>query len=201
VLRDCTNCYIGGRRPDVLQLRRHTLGPGGDGVIFAFFGVPGAGKTTLCNRFGALHGLPAIDTDAFMLPAERAAAAGGWYTQQMRLANIDRYTAHLRQTLPPDGHAALADGLPAEAARRYLLSRFPNGGLLLVLVETPRAIWESRLRERRDNPVELDTAAADAYIAQHWQPPLLPHERIENAGDSAAVDAQLRALFARWTSR
>jgi shikimate kinase len=166
-------------------------------MIFAFFGVPGAGKTTLCRRFGELNGVTALDTDRFMTDEERAAAAGGWYTQAMRLANIDRYSAALRAGLAEVPHIALADGLPAEEARHYLMEQFPEGEVVLVLVETPRALWEERLQRRRENAVELDIAAADGYIAQHWQPPLLPHERIENGPDGAAVDRELRELFQR----
>lgn len=177
---------------------RPANGERGKEVIFAFFGVPGAGKTTLCRRFGELTGVPAIDTDAFMTERERRAAETGRYTQEMRLANIARYAAHLRATVPPGGHAALADGLPAEEARRYLVAQFPPGEVVLVHVETPRPLWEQRLRARRENAVNLDIAAAEAYIARHWEEPRLPHEQIVNGDDPAAVDAQLLALWRRY---
>ena len=169
-------------------------------MIFAFFGIPGAGKSTLCRRFGEVNRLPAIDTDGFMTDDERAAAAGGWYTQAMRLANIDRYAAELRARLLATPHIAIADGLPAEEARQYLVQQFPPGKVVLVLVETPRALWEERLQARRENAVDLDIAAAEGYIAQHWQPPLLPHERIENSADDADLVRQLHDLFHRHVS-
>lgn len=169
-------------------------------MIFAFFGVPGVGKTTLCRRFGELAGVPALDTDLFMTPVEREAVRSGTYTQAMRLVNIRRYAANLRDTVPPNGHAALADGLPTEDARRFLLEQFQPGSVVLVLVTAGRALWERRLGARSDNPVSIDVAGADAYVARHWQEPSLPHERVENGEDAAAVDAALLDLFRRYAT-
>jgi len=127
-------------------------------VIFAFFGHPGAGKTTLTLRFAGLHGIPGIDTDRFMTTAERAAVPVGRYTQAMRLDNIRRYCEHLHATVPPGGHAALADGLPNEEARRFLLAQFPPGEAVLVLVHTERSLWERWLAARAGNPVAVGLA-------------------------------------------
>ena len=88
-------------------------------IVFAFFGFPGAGKSTLCRRFGELHGIPAIDTDTFMTAEEVAAVEAGGYTQDMRLANIRRYCAHVRQLLldAPAVARRLAAGPPARQPR------------------------------------------------------------------------------------
>jgi hypothetical protein len=166
-------------------------------VIFMFFGHPGAGKTTLVRRFGELHGVPAIDTDVFMTPEEREAAASGRYTQEMRLANIGRYCDVVQQDPQRPPHVALADGLPNDAARRFLLARFPEGAVRLVLVRTERDLWEERLSGRGENPVNISLEEADAYVRANWEPVAadLPHTVVENVDDPAAVDAQLRAVF------
>ncbi|MFN8559028.1 MAG: hypothetical protein U0531_17365 [Dehalococcoidia bacterium] len=94
---------------------------------------------------------------------------------------------------------ALADGLPTDAARRLVLAAFPPGAVVLVLVETPPELWVARLARREGNLVDIDLAGAEAYVRDHWQSVAadLPHERVENGDDPAAVDAALRALYRR----
>ncbi len=168
-------------------------------IVFAFFGHPGAGKSTLCRRFGELHGIPATDTDLFMTPAERAAVEDGRYTQAMRLANIRRYCDHIQSLLETQPHVALADGLPNEEARRFLRDQLPDASVVFVLIRAPRALWEERLRARAGSPVTIDVAAADAYIRANWEdvPLSWPHEEVENGTDSGATDAALTALYRR----
>jgi adenylate kinase family enzyme len=167
-----------------------------------FFGHPGAGKTTLCHRFGEIHGVPGLDTDRFMTDEERDAVLEGRYTQAMRLANIGRYCDYVKSDEAGGSVVALADGLPNNAAREFLLQQFPADTVVLVLVHTPRPLWEERLAKRRDNLVDIDIAGAEAYIRDNWEPvaPRLPHETIENGADSAAIDVRLRDLYRRYVS-
>jgi predicted kinase len=164
-------------------------------MIFMFFGHPGAGKTTLARRFAELHGCVDVDTDHFMTAEERQAVRDGAYTQAMRLANIERYCAAVRRDYP-GVDVALADGLPNDAARRFLLAQFPPGEVALVLVQTERDLWECRLAARSDNPVAVTITEADAYIQSAWEPvdAAIPHAVIDNLDDAAAVEAQLHAL-------
>jgi len=168
-------------------------------LVFSFFGHPGAGKSTLCRRFGDMFGLPALDTDAFMTPEEIAAVESGRYTQAMRLANIERYAARTRELLAEHQAVALADGLPNAEARDRLRALLPGAEVVFVLVQAPPALWRRRLSRRGANAVRVGIAEAEAYVRGHWQP--LPaafaHEVIENGDDAAAVDAALRALWQR----
>ncbi len=168
-------------------------------VVFAFFGYPGAGKSTLCARFGELNDVPSIDTDALMTADERLAAEAGRYTQAMRLANIVRYGARVRELLRTQECVALADGLPNAAARDCLRRELPGATVVFVLVRTPRELWEQRLSARAGAPVSIGVPAADAYIGQHWEelPAGWEHEAVDNGADAGATDAALSALFLR----
>jgi hypothetical protein len=118
----------------------------------------------------------------------------------MRHANILRYCAHVKSGAAGSQPIALADGLPTNAARRLLLEQFPKGQVVLVLVETPRALWEQRLTARTGNLVDIDLAGAEAYIRANWDPvpDWLPHEIVENGPDIAATDTRLGAIFHRY---
>lgn len=170
-------------------------------MIFMFFGHPGAGKSTLAERFGQINGVTSIDTDLFMTPDERQAVIEGRYTQQMRLANIRRYCDHVRPIVSAGGHVALADGLPNAEARAFLHGQFPPGTVVFVLVTTPRGLWERRLRDRQGSPVPIGVEAAEAYIKANWEPmgSDFTHEEVVNGEDDAAIDARLRAIFKRHT--
>jgi hypothetical protein len=150
-----------------------------------------------------LNGCPGIDTDGFMTAEEIAAVRAGRYTQQMRLANIRRYCAHARTDPSCSPHAALADGLPTNEARHFVLDQFPPGEAALVLVSVPRLLWEERLARRAGNVVDVGVHEAEAYIAEHWQEPSpdLHVYTVENSDDAEAVDSRLRALFVELTGR
>jgi gluconate kinase len=166
-------------------------------LLFAFFGYPGAGKTTLVRRFAEMHGMPGIDTDRFMTPADRAAVVEGRYTQEMRLANIARYCAYLRSALPPTEHAALADGLPNNAARRFLREQFPPETVQFVLVQTEPGLWRRRLAERSGNLVPVGVADALAYIHANWEPVAtdLNCSVVDNVEDGTNVALRLEEIF------
>lgn len=171
----------------------------GHKVVFAFCGHPGAGKSTLCRRFGELQGLPWLDTDTCMTADEIAAIQTGRYTQAMRLANIERYATRVRELLASSPAVAIADGLPNDEARAFLRSELPEAEVVFVLVETPRALWEARLARRSGSPVSIDVAAADAYVRENWHEPdaAFGHEVIANGEDIATVDEALRFLWRR----
>ncbi len=168
-------------------------------VVFAFFGHPGAGKSTLCSRFCELHGVPAFDTDSFMTAAEVEAIGAGRYTQERRLANIRRYAARARELLETNRCVALADGLPNDEARRFLRDSLPDARVVFVLVRAPRDLWTRRLEARRGSPVSIGVAEAEAYVAENWEEPpgSFEFEVVENGEDAPAVDSALRRLYRR----
>jgi broad-specificity NMP kinase len=175
----------------------------GRGVVFAFFGIPGAGKSTLCRRFGEVCGVPAIDTDIFMTPEEVVAVQEGRYTQAMRLANIERYAAEVCRLLTDGAKAvAIADGLPNDEARAFLQESLPDASVVFVLVKTPRVLWEARLSDRGDSAVQIGIIEADAYTRENWKAPSagFKHEVIENCEDLTALDSTLRGLHRRFAS-
>lgn len=169
-------------------------------TVFAFFGHPGAGKSTICRRFGEINMVRAIDTDEFMTAREIGAVETGRYTQAMRLANIRRYCRHVSSLLRSQPCVALADGLPNAAARELLRQQLPDATVVYVLVQTPRELWAQRLSQREANAVDVGIAAAEAYVRDHWEEagPSFEHETVENGSDQDAVDGALAGLYRRY---
>lgn len=168
-------------------------------MLFMFFGHPGAGKSTLAERFGLLHAIRSIDTDHLMTDEERNAVLEGRYTQSMRLANIRRYCDHVRPAVDAGEDIALADGLPNAEARAFLRDRFPPGVVVFVLVTAPPKLWKQRLAARQGSPVPIGVEGAEAYIAEHWQPvdPAFAHETVVNGDNLSAIDDRLREIYRR----
>jgi adenylate kinase family enzyme len=168
-------------------------------TVFAFFGVPGAGKSTLCRRFGEMHAIPWLDTDTCMTAEEVAAIEAGRYTQAMRLSNIARYTARVRDLLATHPAAAIADGLPNDEARAFLRASLADVQVVFILVKVPPELWEARLSDRVNSPVRIDVAAAEHYVRENWREPApgIGHVVLENADEPATVDEALRAIWLR----
>lgn len=156
------------------------------------FGHPGAGKSyageVLAHRFG-YH---LFDGDT-ALPEEMKDALKREepITELMRDRFADAMLRRLKELEKQYDRVALAQTFIKERMRARVLEVFPD--TVFFLINTPVDVRETRLRKRKDYP--LDVSYARSMVAQ-FDPPDVPHTVVDNATDgNEALIAQFAAII------
>lgn len=161
-------------------------------MIFWFFGKPGSGKDFCAELLARARGIPHIDADTLLLPADRDALLSGTFTPAMRHAKIRRVAAEAHRLLGGAPHVTVADSLPDHASRQLVRAVFP-GNVLLIHVVVGEEERRRRLRERTGHFFAEEVA--EGWVRTNWEPVAVPHVTLDNNRPPDAVLADLLALF------
>lgn len=191
--------------------------------VVAVTGGIGAGKTTVCKRFAARHGIRVIDADVVarevVTPGEPALAdivaafgsgvldAGGALDRARMRAVVFADPAR-RQQLEAILHPRIRARMRAEIAAvdaPYCLVGIPllaEGGRgdyidRILVVDCPEALQTARVAAR-DHLTEAEVAAIMRTQATRDERLRLADDVVLNDGDAAALDARVDALHAHY---
>lgn len=162
-------------------------------MIYWFFGYPGVGKDFCAQTLGRLLACPYIDADDYLLEADLQVLKAGNFTVQQRLDKLERISTDIERALKTQDHLTIADSLPDELSRQFLLDKFGKN-ILLIRVVSDDSLHRQRLKNRKGHFFKDEML--DQYLSQHWQPVQKPHVLLVNNAEYATqIEDQLKDLL------
>ena len=167
-------------------------------MVYWFIGYPGVGKDYCAARLSILLKCQHIDADSYLTDGERKKLLRSRFTAADRLLKLQRICDDITLKLLDVNteNITVADSLPNQEARDYVLSHIP-GEIMLVYVVAPEDIHRQRIADRKNHFFTEDLL--DDYIANNWEPVQAQHKTLVNDGSAAQLDASLRGLLANST--
>lgn len=160
-------------------------------MIYWFFGLPGIGKDYCAERLSQLLQCPHLDADNYLNEIERTKLLAGSFNSDDRLAKLKRICDDICVKLNENNCLTVADSLPNEAARRFILDTF-SGDVALIFVSAPSHIHQQRLSARQDHFFTPDLLKD--YVKNNWQPVQCQHIELVNDLDAESLDKQLKNI-------
>lgn len=154
--------------------------------VYWFFGYPGVGKDFCAKILSEAAGIDYINADDFLTDDERHALRNGTFTGQDRLQKLKRIADHLQSLLRAGKSVAVADSLPDNISRAFIVNEFKDH-IALILVRAPETTHRKRIRERKGHFFTHDLL--DAWVKKHWEPVTVAHHALHN---DAATKKELR---------
>lgn len=160
-------------------------------MVYWFFGYPGIGKDYCAKHLSRIGKFPHIDADDFLTIEDREKLLKNTFTQKDRLRKLERIVFHLEKLLLTNQHIAVADSLPDNKSREYILKAFPDN-IKLILVTVAPTTHKERLQNRKNHFFTKDLL--EEYIRKNWQPIKVPFIKFVN-NSSNAWEENLKKLL------
>lgn len=145
-------------------------------MIYWFFGFPGIGKDYCAHHLARIGNFPHINADDFLTEDDRQKLLMGTFTVEDRLNKLGRIVSHIKHTSNRLEHIAVADSLPDNASRRYIIDSFE--GVKLILVTASAIIHKRRISKRKNH--FFTEKLLDSYIEKYWEEIEVPYVEFKN---------------------
>ncbi len=146
-------------------------------MIYWFFGYPGIGKDYCARELSLIGKFPHVDADDFLTEEDRKKLLTHKFTSQDRMLKLTRIVDHIKNMQKHHHDIAVADSLPDNISREFILRSF-NIDIRLILVTAPPEIHKKRLAKRKNH--FFTENLLDIYIRKNWQEIKVPHKEFVN---------------------
>lgn len=151
-------------------------------MIYWFFGYPGIGKDHSAKKLSVLGKFPHVDADDFLTEEDKEKLLSNTFSKEDRLLKLGRIVQHLQSLLRHHEHIAVADSLPDNVSRLFILNSFP-GKIKLVLVTADETTHKKRLAKRKNH--FFTEELLDNYIKKNWEKVTVSHIEYDNGRNSS----------------
>ena len=159
-------------------------------MIYWFFGYPGIGKDYSAKKLSELGKFPHLDADDFLTEEDREKLLKNIFSKEDRLLKLGRIVDHLKSLLKHHEHIAVADSLPDNVSRLFILNSFP-GKIKLILVTADPKIHKKRITKRKND--FFTEELLDSYIKKNWEKVIVSYTEFDNGIKSS--EEELRKLL------
>lgn len=164
-------------------------------MVFWFFGYPGVGKDYCAQKFKEIAKIPYLHGDDFLNVIERKKLLSGTFTSMDRLNKLRRIVKQLKIYLLESKNIVIADSLPDNASREFLISQFKDK-IVFIYVKTPKTVWLKRLEKRGDHFFTKNHAID--YVKRYWQEITIEHEIIDNGIDEENLEGNILKIYNKY---
>ncbi len=167
-------------------------------ALFILFGLPGAGKTFVGDIFKKYVNFYFYDGDN-ELPKEikQAIKNQAKITDTMRDVFFQKLIKKVQKLKSQHENIVIAQTFIKEKYRKMLLKKIKEASFILIQTDTP--IRESRLRNRKDYPLDMEYAR---NMVLNFEKPSLHHQLIlNNKNGENQIKKQIALILTKYPYR
>jgi len=145
-------------------------------MIYWFFGYPGIGKDYCAKELSKIGKFPHIDADDFLTATDKKKLLNKTFTTKDRVKKLTRIVKHIKKLQKKSNSVAIADSLPDNKSRKFVLKSFKEVKLIHVIAS--EKVHRERI-SKRSNHFFTERLLND-YISKNWQEVKVDHVVFKN---------------------
>lgn len=167
-------------------------------MVFWFCGLPGIGKDFCAQILAKIAGIPHLDGDLFLTPADKKSLIRRTFSSRRRLAKLARMAKQVKKLLATYPHLAVTDSLPDNASRNFLWQTFKEK-IIFILVSVSPKIHLRRLGKRKNH--FFKAGLLSDWVTKHWEKITIPHLVLKNDKSGPPLERQIYKIFKKWDNQ